>query len=85
MGSLECVAELLENTKEGFLKVANALLRILGNVEQNKDEQRYRKVNLAGEFFSENILPFNGGINCLFYAGFMEVSDSLTINDRCSY
>lgn len=74
MASNESVKLLLENESEVFKNAAQTLLRIFGNVTKDPANEKYRKVKLSSKVVSETLLPCFGAMECLFDAGFIEVS-----------
>lgn len=68
-----CVVELLDNDADTYARAARALLKILGNIANNFGMEKFRKIKLSSLIISEQLLPANGGLDCLFACGFVEV------------
>ena len=75
MASAESAVQLLfkENSKDDFLAASELLLRLAGNVLENPQQSKYRRIRLANPLIETKLLPVVGGIECLFEMGFLEV------------
>lgn len=70
----ECIVELNENEKEVKLEARRILFKLCDNVLKFPDNVKYRKINLSNPLVMSKLLPASGAMQCLFEAGFVEVS-----------
>lgn len=68
----ECFLQLSRNSKEDFVKAANLLLRIARNIINNPSVEKYQSIQIGSKTFMENLLPVDGGVQCLLEMGFEE-------------
>jgi len=71
----DCIVKLLENEPPVYANAVKTLLRIFNNIQQNQSVEKFRKLRLSSKVVSENILPANGAMECLFACGFVEVEN----------
>ena len=77
------VQMLRENDPEVMKEAAEILLKLLGNVQRNPDNIKYRSVKLSNPKIESKLLVANGAFEILFSAGFEEVIKTLfCFNDQ---
>lgn len=84
MAFAESAVQLLfkENSRDDFLVASELLLRLAGNVLENPQESKYRRIRIANPLLESKLLPVVGGIECLFEMGFLEVCILISSRDR---
>lgn len=63
-----------ENSKDDFLAASEILLRLADNVIENPNEAKYRRIRVGNPLVQTKLLPYVGGLECLFDMGFLEVN-----------
>ncbi|XP_039273404.2 peptide-N(4)-(N-acetyl-beta-glucosaminyl)asparagine amidase-like [Styela clava] len=78
-----CVARLLTNSKEDFIKAATVLVKIARNIKNNPGVEKYKSIQVGSRTFMESLLPIDGAVQCLFEMGFIESENKFiyTSND----
>lgn len=70
---MSVVQMLKENDPEVMKEAGEILLKLLGNVQRNPDNIKYRSVKLSNPKIESKLLVANGAFEILFSAGFEEV------------
>lgn len=77
-GNLKYCISLLQDNEESIRKEAQqVLVKLCTNIMKNPKEPRYRRIKLENAAISTKLLPALGAIECLFEAGFIEVTESI--------
>ncbi len=63
-----------ENTKEEKIIICEILVKILTKIIDKPQDVEPRRLLLESPDVSENLMPFNGGLEVLFEMGFVEVT-----------
>ncbi|XP_078175916.1 uncharacterized protein LOC144569439 [Carex rostrata] len=74
----DCLRSLKRNHKDEDAKVKRAfqtLLRIVGNIGKNPNEDKYRRIRLSNHAFQERVGNFKGGIEFLELCGFEKTKE----------
>ena len=69
----DCVKQLLDNPSDIFLTASELLLKFANNVLNHPENPKYRSIRIGNDIVTNKLLPANGGLDCLFAMGFLEV------------
>merc|ERR1712183_983242 len=61
------------------------LYKVVGNIVQNPDEEKYRKIRCSNKTFSEKVLPVKGTREFIKAIGFEEVEIDNDQNERDTF
>eukprot|EP00294_Goniomonas_avonlea_P009720 CAMPEP_0114573458 /NCGR_PEP_ID=MMETSP0114-20121206/18875_1 /TAXON_ID=31324 /ORGANISM="Goniomonas sp, Strain m" /LENGTH=205 /DNA_ID=CAMNT_0001760815 /DNA_START=227 /DNA_END=841 /DNA_ORIENTATION=- len=68
-----------QNSEADFAAAGKTAVTLLGNVEKNPEEAKYRKLNLTNPKLQAALLRFNGAVELMMAAGFVKVRETLVL------